>query len=127
MNSAVLLIVTSIRLMLSLPQMSRCKARSNPYAGKTVFCTVRNPVERLLSEMRWRMLQCSWDEPFVTEYIEQPFNVTCKTKDRIREGLKGKQLVEAIAYCKRKRIIRKRRDTKERKIGKQTDIRVLWK
>ena len=44
---------------LPCPQMLRCRVDHNPYAGKAVFCTFRDPVDRLLSEFRWRAQECT--------------------------------------------------------------------
>mmetsp|Transcript_31748 Transcript_31748/g.90161 ORF Transcript_31748/g.90161 Transcript_31748/m.90161 type:complete len:341 (-) Transcript_31748:61-1083(-) len=43
-------------------QMLRCKVQPNLYEGKTVFCIVRDPVERLISEFRYREMVCNGEK-----------------------------------------------------------------
>lgn len=40
------------------PQVIRCGGVPNPYVGKTVFCFLRDPVERLVSELNFRKKLC---------------------------------------------------------------------
>ena len=64
-------------------QMSRCGVEHNPYAHKAIFCTIRDPVDRLLSELRWRAQECirSNSEDSTCRHMDNDLNNVTHMRD----------------------------------------------